>query len=779
MSLLLILTTGCGVKKYLGETDVLLSEQEIILKGDQRIKDKRDFKAKLENALQDEPNSYLLFPGVQPRLRWSLASETKKKKFWSTVLEWMGEPPIYYQKKDVLRNEDYLTRYIQERGYREVEVNVSEKPNKRGHKMEVIYEVDPGPRYNIHSLKYHSDDPNIQKILEAEAQNSIITMGGPLDIELYNLEKKRLKERFRNLGYYQFDDLYFDQLSVRRDSIDSTHVHATFTVLTPADKKIHTKFKNNEIYVYPDWQKGDTSTTVAVIIDSINFKTFHSFYVSPSTILQNLYLKKGAFFEMDALTKTYVQLNQITSYEFVSVRPKISTVDSSLIDYDIIMYKQEKYDYNAELSGYYSVTSDRTGIGLGVATGITNRNAFRGGENLSFNINGGIEFNPKEESALQYIDIKAGLYLQLPFFDDYLSLYKLSRKLKLLNSDFYTSLREEATTEMEISGGYETLTNYFSAQSMRGSYGYKLLLKNNTQTYSIQNLSLEVWLPEVTDSFEILLQKRPADLQRFKGDRIFTGFLLSQVTFENRHPLDRKGRKSRLLLDFEQSGFEVFLLEKLAKGITGEPLSFGNLNFSKFIKFDAEYSRYYELNSKNAVTGRVRGGIVIPYKSPSDTESVAQVPYVKQFAVGGPYSIRGWVLRQLGQGGLKDTTILTQYFRKGDISLEANLEYRFNIFWFIDGGLFIDAGNIWNLKNNSEEETDETLFKWNSFMDQMAISAGPGLRFDFQVVLLRVDLGMKLRYPYAFENGSHWSWDQAHFLKKENLNLNLGINYAF
>ena len=169
---------------------------------------------------------------------------------------------------------------------------------------------------------------------------------------------------------------------------------------------------------------------------------------------------------------------------------------------------------------------------------------------------------------------------------------------------------------------------------------------------------------------------------------------------------------------------------------------------------------------------RGTAGLAFPY-STSKT-----VPFVKQYFVGGPYSIRGWSVRELGPGGYEQVNTGTNsqpFFQTGDIKFELGLEYRFDLFWLFEGALFFDAGNIWTLLEDIDRPGSEF---GNDFYKQIAIATGLGLRFDFTYFILRLDLGYKLKNPYQSVGHGYW----AHPSLKDMLgqaNYNIAIGYPF
>jgi hypothetical protein len=223
----------------------------------------------------------------------------------------------------------------------------------------------------------------------------------------------------------------------------------------------------------------------------------------------------------------------------------------------------------------------------------------------------------------------------------------------------------------------------------------------------------------------------------------------------------------------ETAGNLIGLAEKLAGGnkidntyqILGQP-------FAQYAKTDLDLRYNYKFNDVSSIAYRGFFGIALPYGNSKE------VPFEKQYFEGGANDIRAWQLRSLGPGSYADSSRLLN--ETGDIKLEANAEYRFKLFWIIEGAIFLDAGNIWSYKNDLARPGSQ--FQFNKFYKDIAIGTGTGFRFDLKFVIARVDLGMKLRDPLLhdaqFTEGSHWIFLNGPY-KRRDFTIVLGIGYPF
>ena len=162
-----------------------------------------------------------------------------------------------------------------------------------------------------------------------------------------------------------------------------------------------------------------------------------------------------------------------------------------------------------------------------------------------------------------------------------------------------------------------------------------------------------------------------------------------------------------------------------------------DIPFAQYVKGDVDFAKNIVIDNRNSLAFHIGGGIAIPYGNAS------VIPLEKRYFSGGANSVRGWSVRTLGPGTFPgDNNFLNQ---TGDIKLDASIEYRTRLFWKLKGAAFIDAGNIWTLRDYKDQPGGQ--FKFKSFYKQIAMSYGLGLRLDLDFFVLRFDGGMKAINP--------------------------------
>jgi len=269
---------------------------------------------------------------------------------------------------------------------------------------------------------------------------------------------------------------------------------------------------------------------------------------------------------------------------------------------------------------------------------------------------------------------------------------------------------------------------------------------------------------------------------------LFTGFLFNDLTYLYQTERGKDKANIALISRLELSGLEVFAANKLYNSVFNKSSDWtiGSIEFERLAKLEFDFRWYQKTRERSQLAARVKTGIAVPL----DLDRT--VSYIKQFSVGGPSSIRAWRPMHVGPGSYlhegadffspRDSTI---FFMRGDIVLDMSLEYRFDLIWLVEGALFIDAGNVWTIREDPLRPGAK--FDLN-FLDNLAVGYGYGLRFDFNYFIIRFDLGFKLRYPSIIDSdtgtelrSSYWTgpnWGDK--LRSQKLgNFNIAVNYPF
>ncbi len=808
---------SCSVKKHLGPTEYLVTSNEVVLNDKENaVGAKSTMKYELSKLIQQDLNSKLLF-FFRPEVKWHYTSkpinqEKINSEKWSTRVagkfhKWFikkfTEKPVLHDKAIMDATAKQMQNYMQNRGFFDAKVTSAGTLDDKTKKAKIEYIVDPGKAYKVDSLIYESNDTVITNQIDWLQKDSYFSKGELIDLKLYNQDVKRITDSLRNHGYAYFFPSYIQQLEA--DSSDSkTNLIVYSKINKPVEEDNHKQYYVGKINVYSNYKgKSADAGLRDTFINGIHYKTSDGdLGIKPTVIRKNIFLNSGDLYRQNLIKKTNTQLGALGVYKFINVIQKKSETSDEHIDFDVFLSKSKKQSVNfqADINNSQRTLARNSSISslIGAVGNITykNRNTFKGAEIIGVTLEGGIEFNlQNNDTLINSQDILARVDVQLPEFIDIPGTWKLLSSLKfgkfhLINPVFYKELKEKSKPIGTIAYNLFDLKDFYSYKSLEASWGYDLR-RSAREQYRINTIGLTLFRADIKRNFQDRLDQNPFLLKIFEEDQLFTGFLFNSFNYIWTGPKSIFGESWQMRFNQEVSGFEAFIANRIVhKG--KKPFDLPNdIKFSHFIKGDFDVRYFKQYNDGNILGIRASTGLAIPYGG--DSLSVA-VPFVKQFSVGGPNSIRAWRIRELGPGSHFDSTILEPpFYQTGDFKFEFSIEYRFKFipFFAMDGAVFLDGGNVWTLREDPDRLGSQ--LRWRSyfkpdnpdpiggnFISQMALGTGFGLRVDFTYVILRFDVGLKMRSPYKLSSGSNWYFDQWQVDNhKELLNYNLGLGYPF
>jgi hypothetical protein len=316
--------------------------------------------------------------------------------------------------------------------------------------------------------------------------------------------------------------------------------------------------------------------------------------------------------------------------------------------------------------------------------------------------------------------------------------------------------------------------DYFDMRTFQFIYGFKWK-ENIRKEHELNPLNVSYTsISNQSAAFTELLDSNPF-LKKSYEELFIAG---GNYSFTYNEQTETQKKIQFFLLATAETAGNVFSLAKLIGGdkpSSENPSKVIGSIYSQYVKFSLDARGYYNLTDKNKLAMRVFAGAGKPFGNSS------VLPYTKQFFSGGPNSLRGFQINSVGPGTFYQNVDNRGFLQLGgEIKLETNVEYRFDIYRFIKGALFADAGNVWLLKSNPENTGSQFLF--SRFMNEVAVGAGAGVRIDVSFFILRFDLAMPLRKPWLEEN-HRWVTNQINFAnsswRRENLVLNVAIGYPF
>jgi outer membrane protein assembly factor BamA len=757
-----LLLFSCNPTKYVAADQTLLNNNYIEL-GKEGLN-----KSDLVPYIKQKPNKRIF--GTRFHLGLYNLSNINKEKWPHGWLRRIGEEPVIYDKYATEKSRNQLEDYVSSKGYFDSQVTDSVRTENR--KSDVFYNIDLKTPYTIRNLYYDIADTTIKSLFFFDSVSCLIQRGKPYDVDILQAERTRFERYVRNHGFYGFSA---DYISFRVDStLGSRQVNLYYEVrgLMKIDnyKRItyaaHNIYKVNNVYIYPDFVPRDVLEGGDAYVNSLDTIFYGGYYfvttqekplLKYDLILQSLYVKPGANYDLTNTEQTQSHLMSLKAYRLVNIffseveAPAESQNPEMLLDCHIQLTLLSQQSFNVELEG----TNSAGNFGGALNFVYQHKNLFHGAEQFNMKLKTAFEAvnqNNKEIRGSQEYGLETSL--RLPKF-----------LLPVLKKEAFVKNYNPTTTIM-AAFNYQNMPSY-ERRMASATFGYNWAGRNY-KTHIVNPVQLNIVDLISIDSAFAEDIKNSSYLAYSYRDVLILGGNYSFI-FNN-----QKIQKSRdyifLRVNADAAGNLLYGISKLAgsKQKLGSYYVFGQ-PFAQFIRADVDVRYNVILNDVSSVVYRGFVGVGFPYGNSK------AIPFEKQYFGGGANGIRAWQVRTLGPGSYVPAgdEFLNQ---TADIKIEANAEYRFKLFWILEGAVFFDGGNIWTFYE--DEARPGAQFKFNSFYKDFAIGTGTGLRFDFSFVTGRLDLGMKLRDP-SITDASKWIFMSREYNFKNDFTFVFGIGYPF
>ncbi len=789
----IILLSSCNATRFLKEDQSLLKRTKIVFKNEKNKQDRLSVENELLTFIDQKPNDKLLF-FIPKEYIYLVNSQPANNHWLGKGLKGLGEPPILYSEdasKKIAANMQKHLRF--KKGFYEAKVDflVDDKKEQRGwsttgrsdvwqsNTCTVTYLVSLGERYKIKSVNYDCQDKDLLAFVESIKDEAYVKKDDYVDFTQFELEKSRVTVQLQNHGYANFSNSFIE-ISGDSSQLDK-NIDIDFQIRTPVPDTTHTRFVTGNIHVYTDYFKDQSadSLTFKELADVHYYKQSSSFLVRPELLSKSIFFKQGMLLSRDERQKTFRKLNSLGTYRFVTINARPDPERDSIMNFDILLTPfPKKWIYDGGLQGYYSTLGSASLVGFSVSSQFLNRNLLGGSEKYTLKAELGTELGYSKET--RFVQRTTNLSIQnnlnIPSYQDFVSLGKIANKVGIIKDKFYKNFLEEASTNIGLGFSALNIINYYSLSSFNASFGFDYTSPKSNR-YVFRPLGFNLDLYDIKDSSRF--EQNPLIFLSFK-DNLGTGFIFRDLSYIYNKPKDRKGNSLLAINNFELSGWEVHFANFLYNKLTGNNNTWV-LNNERKIAF-AKYARYEfdgrfnkEYSKTRSFAARLNFGIIVPF-----TKDGA-APFIRQFGVGGPNSLRAWNIKEPGPGGYRDPLAKLKepqsiFVNQGDIKLELNAEYRFKILLLLDGAFFIDAGNVWTLKTDPNRPGANFTSK---FYDQMALGIGYGIRFNFDFFIIRLDCGYKVRSPFA-DDLRKSNWYTFKEVRQQGLgNVQVAVNYPF
>jgi hypothetical protein len=757
--ILCLLMAACSGTKHLPKGEKLYAGADVNIESGEKLsrKQKRFTRKTAESALFPKPNSRIL--GMRFKLwRYMAAGDNPKSKF----RKWMkrtGEAPVLISHVKPMVTASVIDAKLYNIGIfkSNTEYNIKEKK----HTAKIYYTSHVHKPFIVEELNYAVADTGMSRIILSEKKKSLIKPGEDYNLDKLKNERNRIDALLKNNGYFYFDP---DFLLFKADTSETDKsVVYKLTLKDSVPQEALIVYRINHVYIDQAYSLNERALIRAK--DTVIYGNFlflgkeRQAFIRPSVIARSVFLRKNEIYARKNHNTTLNRLMSMGNFKFVSVKFNESdTTTPGYLDVTILMTAIPKFAFKAELD-VVSKSNNYSGPRLNVS--VLNRNAFKGAEMLNFSMSGSWETQlGGDNKNLQSYSLNPKIELIFPRF--ILPFY-----MKRTSSTFLPK------TRLSLSFDYLNRGNYFDMRSLQFIYGYRWkedIRKEHELNPVIVSYTV---VGNKSDAFIALLESNPF-LKKSYEDQFIAG--ASYIFTYNEQVLPDKKVQTYFQLTSEIAGNSFSLVNIIAgKKISSEnPSLIVGSSYSQFARMSLDGRVYYNFPNKNKIALRAYTGIAVPYGNSST------LPYIKQFFSGGPSSIRAFSINTVGPGTYNQIADSLGFLRLGgDVKLEINAEYRFNIYRFLKGALFTDAGNVWLLKSNPS--TMGSPFSFTGFTNEIAVGAGFGLRIDVSFFLLRFDLAMPLRKPWL--EGNKWVMDEINFAspswRSENLILNVAIGYPF
>ena len=757
--------TSCSPTKKLAGSKLLIKNR-VNIETKSKIENKAKLKRDILSLTIQQPNGTFLF----------------------IPKEYLWEAPVAHNPQIAQKTVTNIQNYLKNKaGYYHAKVTLDSLSD--GRNIELIYNIDPKDRYHVGEIMYYGPDTIIVEEINSLKEEALLRTGDPIDAGLFDLELSRITLALQNKGYANFAANY---IKIKGDSstVDRT-VDIFFEVLPPQSGKTHTKYTIGDINVFTDYRREQKvkGLTYEIFDNKSYMRESSDFIINPGSINNMVFLEKGETYTRDNRSKTFRKLSGLGTYKFVTISPNIDSLQEDILNYNIFLTPQKHSwiaDFGSEL--FYSTVNqnNRQLFGINLSTQFQNRNFFGGGEQFTIGTETGSELQLDPLFQASTVNLSLNSNLEIPKQVDLFNLARVLTGIGILPKNEYQRFREETVTNIGLGTSFVNILNNYSITSVSADFAYDYRRSKNTR-YLITTLGVDMNLYNLDPRFVDIYGENQFLLNSFENNFI-TGFLFKDITYIHSTPENQRGLSKTLILSFEASGWEKSILNSLYNAISGSDSDWkvGDISFSRFLRLEAD-RRWYQKFGNSTLAFRVLGGIIVPFGSD------ISAPFVKQFSVGGPNSLRAWDQRELGPGGyaeaLEKPVINQTFFQQGDVKLEFNIEYRFPIIWLLEGALFLDGGNVWTLSNDVERPGSQIS---GDFYKQIALGFGYGLRWDFDYFNIRFDFGYKLKRPYHEDivkeikkpyfdnpdiNGYWYTWRG---IKNQGFgNFQVAVNYPF
>ncbi|MCR5819724.1 MAG: BamA/TamA family outer membrane protein [Bacteroidaceae bacterium] len=756
--------TGCSPIRFLKEDETML--HKVRISGD----DKELDKSKLGGYVRQHPNSRW-FSLLKVPLGVYCLSGTDSTRRFNRFMHRMGEAPVVYDSLSTIRAAADMEAAVRGLGYLQAEVNLDNKVHKR--RTNVNYNIVTGPHYKVRHIYRRIEDSRLDSIINANWNETVLQEGMPFNINMLDEERNRITSLMQNMGFY-----YFNKTMIRFDADTTVGDHLVDIALNISRYKPSGQIEPSN---HPSFSMRNVNFLVGIDqkemtearsgLDSTKLApgiwAYHhgKMMLRPKFLLRRIDIHPGDIYSEQAVQNTYSSLASLSAVmnANVSLEPAGTRPDS--LDAFVAVHTGKRHGLSAELEG----TNSAGDLGAALSLGYYNRNLFRRSEQLSFKVRGAFEAikGLKGYDDQNYIEYSAEMELNFPEF-----------KLPFLSHRFHHETKAQSIASLMFDSQDRP---EFHRRVLTAAWRYRWHRLNRKRQHRIDLIDLNyVFMPWISETFreEYLSDNSSRNaVLRYNYENLFImkwGYSFQYTSVPTTSQNDSYGTNAySVRMGIETAGNllqAASLLLGKEKNEEKDAYTLFNNAYAQYVKFDFDFTKSFRFDDRNSLAVHLALGIAYPYANSK------VLPYEKRYFSGGANSVRGWSVRGLGPGSFKGTDGRVDFIHQtGDMKLDMSMEYRTHLFWKMDAAAFVDAGNIWTLRNYEEQPGGK--FRFQTFWKQIAASYGLGIRLNFSYFILRLDMGMKAVNPAYETHREHFPILYPNFKRDAALHFSVGLPF--
>jgi outer membrane translocation and assembly module TamA len=774
--------TSCSLKKSIPDGQYLYTGAKAKIKPINKDISTSDLASEYKTLLKNTKTNKR-FLGIRFKLRFYNLFYTKKEK---GLVHWLqknlGEPPVLFEEQLIDQTKQLMENKAFNAGFFNVETSHQLIKKERKKRIKIRYETEVETPYLVTSIDNRVTHALIKQQIDAHWAQSLIKSNEPYNLQALKEERNRINRSLKQEGYYFFRS---DFLKFKVDSAKTKQRVEMDLVLKDKIPPKHLKQQRiHQIFVSPDFRN-----TKQIPKDTSFFEGIHLIakadLLKPTVLRDAILLEAGQLYDFDKHHETLKHLSFLRNYRFVNIQFKSVPDSDSLLNVFIILTPRKQHVIEGSLG-----LSLKTGVSIGpeISLRYLNRNVFNGAEQLKLNASGNYNY-PLSANVAFFREQKFGVELSKPSLITPFTKERWSKNLisKTIVKSSWTNqkirlplegaqglLDELKFTELAARlKADSTFSPYISLNNLEFSLAYQWQKERYMQhQFTPINLTFQGVGYEIQELKRLLTlilieeNNNDPDASLLNLEKMLT--IKPSYTFL----FDSRLRKRKTFHPFYKAKIALIgnqLLDR--KQLPANLPSFSNY----FFQLEQDFRYYLQLSQRQTIAYRLAFNFSLPLKNK------VLLPFLDLYRVGGPNSIRAFQSRQVGPGSVKPSQETYFLTGSGDILLESSLEWRPKISSLLELGLFIDAGNIWLYKGGTTNN-ELANFRINNFYKQLAIGTGLGFRFNFDVVLVRLDFAFPLTKPWLAE-GQRWVGGDINFFNKtwrrENIVLQFNLGYSF